>query len=81
MEQIKLPNGPTIDFYTVAEKKPDQDYHQVIFIISNNQSCYSIIRGYYRSFKTAMGRFVSDDFGSHKENTVLYWSNAYHKKN
>lgn len=78
METIKLPNGPTLEFYTVAERKPSHD-SQVIFMIGNTTGCYSIIQGYYRTFKTAQGRFVSEDLGSHKESTVLYWAYAYYK--
>lgn len=80
MESIKLPNGPTVDFYTVAEKKPAPN-ERVIFIVDySRQSFYGMFHGRYATFKTAPGRFVSETNGSHKENTVVYWAEAYPQK-
>ena len=76
MESIKLPDGPNLEFYTVVEKKPEHG-EQVIFCIKFGKYC-SVIRGYYKAFKTAPGRFVSETHGSHVESNVIYWTKAHY---
>jgi hypothetical protein len=77
METIKLPNGPTLDFYTVKEKKPNHG-DQVIFIRNCNTTA-SFAVGYYKNFKSTQGRFVSEVDGSWVESGVLYWAYKYIK--
>lgn len=76
METFKLLNGPTLEFYTVAEKKPS-DWDSVVYIVNYPPSpIHAIHRGYYKSFKTTPGRFVSKAHGSHQEKYITHWANA-----
>jgi hypothetical protein len=79
MESIKLPNGSLVDFYTVNEKKPRSE-SSVLFVALSFRGNPIFAVGYYKTFKTAQGRFVSETDGSHLESTVLCWADKYIEK-
>lgn len=72
MEKIYIENfGCSINFRTIAEQVP-ANYADITAIVNEEHNRIKILSGYYRSFKTVPGKFVTP-FYNYLESDILYW--------